>query len=138
MDLIDSPHTAAADLLRRSLLFNAAFSGLSGLVMIAFGRLFLGAVIGVPWPVLAGIGVGLVLFAAGLMRNARRPQVSLTEARLAIASDCAWVAGSAILLLTRPAGLTDIGVWLIADIALIVAGFALAQWLGVRRVVAQE
>jgi hypothetical protein len=117
--------------LRRSLLANAAFSGLSGLVfVIAAGPIARGIGLGDP-VTLVIVGGSLVLFALGLARNARRPVVSLVEARIAIALDVLWVAGSAVLLLASL--LNAAGNWAAAVLADFVLAFAICQFIGLRR-----
>lgn len=126
--------TLAQDrLLRRALKLNAGFSALSGMALIvAFAPL--GRLIGVELPWLyVPLGFALLLFALGLLRNARRPEINRTEARLAVFMDVAWVVGSAALLLLPGLPLTGAGRWLIALVADVVALFALLQWLGLRR-----
>ena len=122
-----------ATLLRRSLAANAGFSALSGIALIAFhGPLdrFIG--LGLPW-LLIVIGVGLLGFAALIGLNLRRPRISRTEAWLTVASDIAWVAGSAVILLGFPDLLDTGGKWLVGLVAVGVADFALLQTLGLRR-----
>ncbi len=120
-------------LLRRTLAVNAAFSGLSGATMIVlFGPLdrFMG--LGLSW-LLIVIGVGLLGFAALIGLNLRRPQLNRAEAWLTVASDVAWVAGSAIVVFGFPDLLSTGGKWLVAIEAVAVADFALFQVLGLRR-----
>ena len=122
-----------ATLLRRSLGANAGFSALSGVVLIAFhGPLdrFIG--LGLPW-LLIVLGAGLLGFAALIALNLRRTRISRTEAWLTVASDIAWVAGSAVILLGFPDLLDTGGKWLVALAAVGVADFALLQTLGLRR-----
>ncbi len=124
---------AKGALLRRALLGNALFSGLSGLVLLV-GFAPVGRLVGfeLPWLYVA-LGMGLVLFALGLIRSARRPQINRAEARAASLMDAAWVLGSVALLLVPGLPLTMAGRWLIGLVADVVALFALLQWLGLRR-----
>ena len=117
-------------LLRNALLANAAFSGLSGITLLVFSGA-LGGLIGVPSNALAVTGAVLLVFALGLVRNGRRAQVNLAEARLAVVSDWAWVVGSAVLIALVP--LTAPGRALVVGVAAVVAAFALAQAVGIRR-----
>lgn len=119
-------------LLRRTLAVNAIFSGLSGAAMIVLsGTLdrFMG--LGLPW-LLIVVGAGLLGFAGLIGLNLRRPQLSRAEAWLTVASDGAWVAASAVIVLGFPDLLGTGGRWLVGLVAVAVADFALFQYLGLR------
>jgi hypothetical protein len=124
--------TDSSSFLRRSLLANAAFSGLSGLVFI-FGASPISHHLGLDDPIaLVVVGVSLVFYALGLAHNARRPAVSLIETRVAIALDVLWVIGSAGLILTGLLSAT--ANWVVAILADLVLVFAICQFIGLRRV----
>ena len=111
---------------------NAVFSAVSGIVLIA-GAAPLGTLLGVGAPaVLPAVGVVLVLYAGGLWWNARRPKVDRAEASIAVALDVAWIVLSAALLIFAPSLLMPAGRWLVAAVAVCVAGFAIVQALGLR------
>jgi len=78
-----------------------------------------------------GIGIALLVYAAGLLLNARREQIKLQEAWLAVIMDAAWVVGSMILIFAGV--LTTAGNWLVAIVADIVLLFAVLQFFGIRR-----
>ncbi len=119
-------------LLRTSLRANAAFSAISGAVMIAAAGP-LAALMGIAVSaVVPPVGVILVLYAGGLWWSARRPQVNPTEARIAVSMDLAWVVLSAALLLLAPSLLTPAGRWIVAAVAVCAAAFAILQALGLR------
>jgi len=117
--------------LRRALQANAAFSTISGLTFIAAARP-IAEFIGISPPlILMFVGASLLPFAAGLLASSLRPVPNILEARIAIALDAAWVLGSFILI---TAGLfTTGGNWAVAAVADIVLIFALAQYLGLRK-----
>lgn len=122
-----------AALLRRTLAVNATFSGLTGVAMIVLSGpidSFIG--LGLPWLLIAA-GVGLLGFAVLIGLNLRRSQLNRAEAWLTVASDVAWVAGSAIIVLGFPDLLSTGGKWLVGLIAVAVGDFALFQYLGLRR-----
>ncbi len=123
--------TESSRLLRMSLLSNALFSTVSGVAFIvASGPI--AAAIGLPYPgILVAIGVSLLLFAAGLFTNARRDNVNLTEARVAVALDFAWVVGSAVVIAAGVLNTT--GNWAVAMVADLVLAFAILQYVGIRR-----
>lgn len=120
-------------LLGRALIGNAVFSAVSGLVLLLATEPA-AAWLGVPevW-LLRSLGGGLVAFGAGLLLLARsdRPRRGLVVA--ASASDFAWVAGSALLLLGFPDLLTPDGRAAVAGVAVVVAGLGGAQLVGLRR-----
>ena len=122
----------ASSFLRRSLMANAVFSGLSGLIfLLAAGPITRS--IGLEAPItLVVVGGSLVLYGLGLARNARRPVVNLIEARVAIAMDGLWVVGSAVLILAGV--LNAIGSWTAIVLADFVLAFAICQFVGLRRV----
>ena len=118
-------------LLRRSLGANGTFSAISGLLLAA-GAGVLGPWLGVPVWLAAATGLGLLLFAAGVLRNAMRDRIDLDEARLTVGLDVLWVAASAAVLLAGLLGNhASIAVAIVADIVLV---FAVLQALGLRRV----
>lgn len=115
--------------LRRSLIANAAFSGLTGLTALAFaGRL--AEVLGPPVWSLRALGVGLLGFAALVARESVSPGRSGTLQ--IIAADLAWVATAAIILAIAPTWLTDTGRAALAAVTLVVGIVAGAQWLGLK------
>jgi hypothetical protein len=118
--------------LRMALRGNAMFSGFSGLLFLVAGQP-VADVLGfdMPWPIRI-VGIGLVVFALWLLVAARRPIVDRREVWTAIWLDVAWVAGSALLLITNPLPLTTQGQWAVGIVADIVGCFALLQWYGLR------
>jgi ABC-type multidrug transport system permease subunit len=120
------------NLLRRALMGNALFSALSGLiVLIAHGWVsrLLGLQSSVPMLIL---GISLLGFAAMLVTNARRESLKLSDAWSAVLMDLAWVVGSYALLFVVP--FSSGGRWIVALVAELVLGFAVVQWLGIRRI----
>ena len=83
-----------SDLLRRALLANCVFSGLSGIIFI-FGSNPLSGLFGLYMPtILIGIGALLLVYATALLLNALRVTICQTEAFLAVSLNIAWVVGS--------------------------------------------
>ena len=125
-------------LLKNALLANAGFSGLSGAVLL-LGAGPVAGVLGLEqvW-LLRILGVILLAFAAQLVELARRPTPHRGLTWYVIANDCAWVAGSAMLLLGWPELLSVTGRWLVAAVAIVVLLFADLQWLGLRRVASRH
>lgn len=130
---MNAVNTVNDRLLRTALRGNGLFSAVSGVVLVVASRP-LAQFIGLPWPsVLLITGILLLLYALDLFWFTSRETLNLTFAWIAIDLDVAWVIGSVALLLTDPVGFTVAGKWFIGLIAEVVALFAIAQWLGVRR-----
>jgi len=125
-------HAHPSRLLRRALQANGLFSALSGVTPFsAAGPL--SALLGPVEPVhLRILGAGLLAYAAGLFRNARRDSIRTGEAWLAVGLDGAWVLGSGGLL--AAGGLTSAGNWTVAIVADFVLLFALLQFVGLCRI----
>src|SRR5215472_9763503 len=91
-----------SSLLRRALIGNALFSTLSGLTIL-FAQAWVLRILGLSGDVnLLILGVGLIVFAAMLLINARKQQIKKSDAWAAVLMDLAWVAGSCVLVLLIP------------------------------------
>lgn len=122
--------------LRQGLLANAIFSSLCGLSMVLAAPT-LAAWAGLPGPLpLWILGPGLLLFAADLLHQASRPQISRSRALTTTLADLGWVVGSAALLLGWPELLNGAGRIAVIVVAVVVADCALWQGLGLRRLAA--
>ena len=128
-------------LLRRTLWGNAAFSVVSGAILAAFAGPFarmaaqgpvslLGLDLAIVFELL---GLGVIAFGALCAWIASRETLPVAWARVVFAGDVAWVAGS-VLVLALPATWTMAGFVGIVVVALIVADFAILEYLGLRRV----
>lgn len=120
-----------ACLLRRALIWNALFSTLSGLtILLAQGWVL--RILGLARSVnLLILGVGLMVFAATLVINARKQQVKKSDAWIAVVMDLAWVASSCILIFLVP--FSTQGKWVVGLVAELVLMFAVLQFVGIRR-----
>lgn len=124
--------THPTSLLRNAMRSNALFSTVSGLTLVLAAER-LSSLIGVPskW-ILIGIGLALIGFAIGLFLNARKGQLNIAEAGVAVALDFAWVAGSAVLL--SASVLTPSGDALVTAVGAVVLLLAVLQLLGLQRI----
>lgn len=119
-------------LLKKALAGNAVFSVVSG-VAILFANRWLVKFLGLPEDVsLAILGVGLIVYAAILWFNARRPKIKITDAWIAVIMDAIWVIGSYVLIFVVPFSVG--GKWVVALVAELVLTFAVVQWLGIRKI----
>ena len=79
------------------------------------------------------VGVGLVLFAVSVLWTGFGNPLNVKMAKSIIVQDLLWVVGSAIVLIGNFFSLSSIGNEMILIVAMIVAGFAAFQALGLRR-----
>jgi hypothetical protein len=119
-------------LLKKALTGNAVFSVISGVAILLANR-WLVKFLGLPESVsLAILGLSLVVYAAILWFNARRPKIKVTNAWIAVIMDAVWVMGSYVLIFVVPFSVG--GKWVVALIAELVLAFAIVQWLGIRKI----
>ena len=85
---------------------------------------------------LPGMGIGLLLFAADLVHQATRQELSPLRAWITVLADLGWIVGTAVLLIGFPALLGFMGKLIAVDVALVVATFMILQWFGLRRLAA--
>lgn len=117
-------------LLRRTLATNAAFTGLSAIVMAVFGPQLAG-IMGLGSPVPLWIAAAaFVPYAVLLALSARRPRV--LDAALFVIADLAYVA-ACVALAAWPGLLSAIGKELVVLSAIVVLFFVAGQWMGLRR-----
>jgi hypothetical protein len=119
--------------LQKALLGNAAFSGLSGLLMfLAAGTI--SQFLGLDNPLfLTIIGIILLLYMPFLVWLANQSPVPNWMAWAVIELDVLWVIGSLVLIFTSLVPLTMGGKWMVAITADVVAVFAILQYIGLRR-----
>ena len=87
-----------SSLLKKALMSNAAFSGLSGSVL-TIAAPWLSQRMGIPEPmILRVVGVALLGFAAALLLNATRHEIDRKQAWATVGLDFAWVFGSVVLV----------------------------------------
>lgn len=119
-------------LLRFGIQIDAAISGAAGLALL-LGAAPLEAWLGIAAQYLWPVGLLFVLYAAGLAYRSTRPNVNRRFAWAVIILNTIWVVDSLILLASGILPLTTVGWWTILIQALIVADFAIIQYVGVRR-----
>jgi hypothetical protein len=118
-------------LLSRALVENALFSGATGLGLV-IGARWLDGWLGLNAWLLAAVGVGLLVYAADLAWLSRSEPWLIPGGRLAVVADIGWII-AAVALIAFTAVLTTPGELALALVSLVVAGFATAQWIGLRR-----
>ena len=129
---MDRPCEQRACFLRRALMGNALFSTLSGLTIL-FAQGWVLRILGLSNKVsLAILGVALIVFAVTLVINARKQEVKLSDAWIAVWMDGAWVITSYVLIFIVP--FSTEGKWVVGVVAELVLLFAVLQFLGIRRI----
>jgi hypothetical protein len=122
--------TPRADLLRLALVADAAVTGANAFAYLA-GAVVLDSVFGVPTALLLVLGAFLAVYSALVLRLATRPARAGVVA--VILANLAWAAGSLIVLALDTFTPDPVGQVWIALQAVVVAGFAALQYLGLRR-----
>jgi len=128
-------HLTTTPLLRLALLGDAAASAGTGL-LLALGAAPLAPLLGLPQGLLLAAGLLLLPYAAWVAVVGRGPAAPRNAVAAIIAINAIWVADSLLLLALSPRiGLapTGLGVALVVFQAAVVAGFALLQWVAMRR-----
>ncbi len=134
----DSLTTAAAPaardrtLLRVALQLDAAVTGANGAAyLILAGPV--GDLLGLSPSLLRGVGAFLLLFAAALAATATRRVIPRTAVTAIVAANIGWAAASALAAVVGWGDPSTAGTVWIALQAVVVAGFADLQILGLRR-----
>lgn len=123
---------ASISFLRLALLGDAAASGATGLLLAA-GAGLLTPLLGLPEPLSRCAGLALLPYAAFVAWVGTRALPSRWAVRAAITLNLLWSADSALLLAVGPSSPTALGIAFVLAQAAAVLGFALAQWVGLRR-----
>ena len=134
--MLDLQHETARSL-TNALRANAVFSAISGLVIVFLHDQVL-QWLGISGVNIIGLGIGLVLFSAYLFWMASRATLPRSRVSGVIAGDWAWVVASTVLLFFRAEMFSTLGIFLVADVALLVMVFAIWQQRGLSRLMARE
>ena len=118
--------------LRLALLGDAAASAATGL-LLAVAATPLAALLGLPEPLLRGAGLLLLPYAAFVAWAGTRAAPPRWAVRAAVVVNLIWVADSVLLLALDRVAPTALGVAFVLAQALVVLGFAVAQWTALRR-----
>jgi hypothetical protein len=128
---MDQTQEERQGLLKKALTGNALFSVISGAAILLANR-WLVKFLGLPDQVsLALLGISLLVYAILLWLNARKANIKITGAWVAIVMDVVWVVASYALIVVVPFSVG--GKWVVVLVAELVLAFAVLQWMGVRR-----
>lgn len=117
--------------LRSVLNLDAIVTGANGVAYLALAQV-LDSFLGVQAAVLYGIGAFLTLYAIDVALVARKPAISRAAVVVIALLNAAWAVGSIVLAATDTLTMTTVGTtWAILQ-AVVVAGFADLQLLGLR------
>ncbi len=119
-------------LLRLALLGDAAATGTTGLLLATVAEA-LAPLLGLAGPLLRSAGLMLLPYAAVIAWAGTRAAPPRWAVRAAVALNLVWTADSLLLLFWGPASLTAPGAAFVLAQALVVLGFAIAQWTALRR-----
>jgi hypothetical protein len=118
--------------LRRALMADAVLTGTTAIALIAAPAM-LEPLLGLPAALLRGAGLSLVPFTALLIYLLRKDSLPRAAAWFVIACNALWAIDSVALLLTGWVDPTLIGQAFVVFQAVVVAAFAEAQYMGLRR-----
>jgi len=118
--------------LRRALLADAVVTGATAAALVLFAGV-LGAIFGMPAPLLRFAGVILLPFAAVVLALARREDVGRAAVLTIIVCNALWAVDSILLLFMGWLEPTLLGAAFVVGQALIVAAFAELQYVGMRQ-----
>ena len=117
------------NLLSTTLKINALFSLVSGVLLIALHQ-YWQQIFGISFPFHA-TGAGILLFAWYVFKIARQTPVVIKAAKSVIIMDLSWVLMSIVVLFVNES-ISAAGNWLIGITAILVADFAIFQYLGIK------
>lgn len=133
MDTTFKSQSASSNPLRRPLALDGLFSGIGGVLALVFAQP-LATLTGIQPPLaLIIVGIGLLDYAALLLWASTRPQPTPRIATAAIILNVLWIIGSIALLLGGWLPLTAAGKWMIGIVGVLVAGFAIWQYISLKR-----
>ncbi len=118
--------------LRLALLGDAAASGATGL-LLATAAGPLAPLLELPTPLLRDAGLVLLPYAAFVAWAGTRDRPPRWAVRAAIIINLLWAADGALLLAVGPIAPSEFGFAFVLAQALVVLGFAIAQWSALRR-----
>jgi hypothetical protein len=124
--------TRSSTLLHRALVLDAVVTGACAL-LLAFGGRMLEGVLGLPASLLTSAGVSLIAYTVFLVWLIRRDTLPRGAVWFVIAGNALWAIDSVLLLFTNWIDPTVIGQAFVVFQAVVVAVFAEAQYVGLRR-----
>jgi hypothetical protein len=118
--------------LRQALLADAVATAATGL-LLAIGAGWLEPLLALPVPLARWAGLALLPWAAFVLRLGRSEEPDRGAVVSVVAGNALWAAASVALAVSGWIAPTALGTAFVVLQALVVAGFAEAQWIGLRR-----
>lgn len=122
----------SSPLLRRALLADAIFSGVSAL-LLTFDAALLAPLLSLPEALLREVGLFLIVYAALVGWLGARPSAPKALVLIVIAGNAAWTIGSIALLFSGAVSPNLLGGVAVAAQAIATGVFAELQYIGLRR-----
>jgi hypothetical protein len=129
---IATPRHATGGLLRFALTLDGVATGANGVLYLA-GAPLLDGWLGLPTEMLVAVGAFLIVYAALVLRLATRPEMPRVAVVAVIAANALWAVDSLIALALDWFTPTTVGQVLIAVQAVLVAGLAALQYVGLKQ-----
>lgn len=129
---IATPRHATGGLLRFALTLDGVATGANGVLYLA-GAPLLDGWLGLPTEMLMAVGAFLIVYAALVLRLATRPAMPRAAVAAVIAANLLWAVDSLIALALDWFTPTTAGQVLIAVQAVLVAGLAALQYVGLKQ-----
>jgi hypothetical protein len=129
---IATPRHATGGLLRFALMLDGVATGANGVIYLA-GAPLLDGWLGLPTEMLMAVGAFLIAYAALVLRLATRPAMPRVAVVAVIAANVLWAVDSLIALALDWFTPTTVGQVLIAVQAVLVAGLAALQYVGLKQ-----
>jgi hypothetical protein len=129
---IATPRHATGGLLRFALTLDGVATGANGVLYLA-GAPLLDGWLGLPTEMLVAVGAFLIVYAALVLRLATRPEMPRVAVVAVITANALWAVDSLIALALDWFTPTTVGQVLIAVQAVLVAGLAALQYVGLRQ-----
>jgi hypothetical protein len=129
---IATPRHATGGLLRFALMLDGVATGANGVIYLA-GAPLLDGWLGLPTEMLMAVGAFLIAYAALVLRLATRPAMPRVAVVAVIAANVLWAVDSLIALALDWFTSTTVGQVLIAVQAVLVAGLAALQYVGLKQ-----
>jgi hypothetical protein len=129
---IATPRHATGGLLRFALTLDGVATGANGVLYLA-GAPLLDGWLGLPTEMLMAVGAFLIAYAALVLRLTTRPAIPRVAVVAVIAANVLWVVDSLIALALDWFTPTTVGQVLIAVQAVLVAGLAALQYVGLKQ-----
>jgi hypothetical protein len=124
-----------SSLLKNALFVDSAVSFITGIAFLLFSKAITGFLgMSTAW-IIPVVGVVALIYSVEIFLAARAEPVNTGIAKVAVYGNLVWVLASAVLIFANVVSFTTAGKWVIAISADIVLVLAIAQYMGMKRLV---